>query len=645
MNNKITWKLPLLTALLASSILCLLMPLSMYDSNPSEFPMTAYSELLFYSCVLLVLVAIVFFLLFMAVKRWLPRFLLPSIGFLFGVSVALYAQGNLIGANYGALDGHVIQWELMRTTAIVNTLIWIACVSIPVLVMLFARRVAEKCLGLAVPILLAYVSLLSIMLFFANISAFDRKKLAGFTFDKFMELSSERNLVVIILDSFDRAIFDRLLEDDPIWRSRFAGFTYYHNTVSAYCYTVLALPQIVSGYGRPEEMTIWEYQRKAYSEAPFLRRANELGFAVDAYYDENVCPLEEELDGFGRFGNSVDNAPRFFSLANIGHYASLYYCAAFRYLPHLMKKWWVEHQDEFKERFYFDSNSMFSSKVELALAKGLKQEQFTLVPDKKIKFYHCASLHVPRFNLETARENLDMVCRFIDRTREASVYERTDFVIMADHGSINRCRPLFMCSNGTSEFKVTEMPFSYRHLCEAFLDSLNGGVITPIVSDSSGMIPIIDDPKRISSDIVVDEKVFPEIGTEFSGKGLELLATTAELDVVATEDGAKMTWNGKQASLWVPVEQQLQDGELCLRLTFDKTLSDANKPSLDVHFPDETPQSLECSLEPCPGGTIAVVKLPKFPDNIDKRIVKLILHQWDGDVVPSITKVKIGLCE
>lgn len=608
--------------------------------------MTAYSELLFYSGVLTIVAAALIFLLLLSVRRWFPKLLLPSIGLIFGVSVALYAQGNLIGANYGALDGHVIQWELMRTTAIINTLVWIACITIPLIVAIFARGFAEKCFGLAVPILLAYISLLSVMLFFANISAFDRKKLASFTYDKFMELSSERNLVVIILDSFDRAVFDRLLEEDPTWRSRFAGFTYYHNTVSAYCYTVLALPQIVSGYGKPEDLTVYEYQRKAYSEAPFLKAAQKLGFAVDAYYDETVCPLEEEFDGFGHFGNSVDNAPRFISAANIGHYASLYFCSVFRYLPHLLKKWWCEHQDEFKESFFFDVNSMYSNVVELSLSRRIKKEPFTLVPERKVKFYHCSSIHVPRFNLKTAKDDLEMVCRFFDRAREAGIYDKTDFFIMADHGSINRSRPLFMCSNGTDEFKVTEQPFSYRHLFEAYDDSLNGRRINPLVADLSEMVPMVEDPKLISSDIVVDEKVFPGIGTEFSGNGLELLATSAELDVVATEDGAKMTWNGKQASLWVPVEKQLQDGELCLRLTFDKTLSDANKPSLDVHFPGGTPQRLECSLEPCTGAeTTAVVKLPKIPDNTDKRIVKLILHQWNGGVAPSITKVKIGLCE
>lgn len=637
---KVNWPLLLLTSLLVSAITCLLMPFSMYDSNPSEFPMTAYSEVLFYSGVLAILVAAFVFLLLLAVKRWFPKLLLPAVGLLSGLSVALYAQGNLIGADYGALDGHVIQWELMRMTAVVNTLIWIVCVSIPVLMAFFARKVATKCFGIVVPIILAYVLLLFVMLFVSNISAFDRKKLAGFTFDKFMELSSEHNLVVIILDSFDRAVFDRLLKDDPSWRDCFRGFTYYHNTVSAYCYTVLALPQIVSGYGKPEDdMTVWQYQRKAYGEAPFLKTAQKLGFFVDAYYDENVCPLEEEFDGFGHFGNSVDNTPRFVSSDNFGHYASLYFCSVFRYLPHVMKKWWCEHQDEFKERFYFDGSSMYSTKVELALSKRLKKEQFSLVPEKKVKFYHCSSLHVPRFNLKTAREDLVMVCRFFDRAREAGVYDKTDFVIMADHGSINRPRPLFMCSNGTSEFKISEMPFSYRHLCEAFTDSLNGRAVRPIEATPSEMVPMIDDPKRTILDIV-DEKYFDGIGTEFVGNGLELLSTTADMDVVVVGDVGKIIWNGNAAIVGLPIEPELRGKELAVTLTFDKVLNSGLK--LTAQYSDASPQDVDYVMASDEGATEIAVMLPHAPMNVDKRIVKLHLGKWEGDAPPpSLVKVKI----
>lgn len=642
---KVNWLLSLLTSLLVSAITCLLMPLSMYDSNPSEFPMTAYSEVLFYSAVLAILVAVVVFLLLLTVGRWFQKLFLPAVGLLLGLSVALYAQGNLIGADYGALDGHVIQWELMRSTAVVNTLVWIACVSIPVLMAFFVRKVAVKCFRIVVPIVLAYVLLLSIMLFVSNISAFDRKKLAGFTFDKFMELSSERNLVVIILDSFDRAVFDRLLSDDHSWRNRFKGFTYYHNTVSAYCYTVLALPQIVSGYGKPENgLSIWQYQRKAYGEAPFLKTAQKLGFVVDAYYDENVCPLEEEFDGFGHFGNSVDNTPRFVSSDNLGHYASLYFCSVFRYLPHLMKKWWCEHQDEFKEQFYFDGSSMYSTKVELALSRKLKKEPFALVPERKVKFYHCSSIHVPRFNLKTAKEDLEMVCRFFDRAREAGVYDKTDFFIMADHGSVNRPRPLFMCSNGTDEFKISEMPFSYRHLCEAFTDSLNGRIIQPVAASPDEMIPMIDDPHRVALDVVVDEKLFDGIGTEFVGNGLELLATTVGMDVAAVGDVVKMIWNGNAAIVGLPIEAELQGKELAVTLTFDKAFSSGLK--LAVQYSDAPPQKVDSVIVPGEGSTEIAVTLPCAPKNIDMRLVKLHLDKWEGLVLPpSIVNVKIKCLE
>lgn len=632
--DKTSWKLPLLTSLLAGVALCLLMPFSMYDSNPSEFPRVSYAEVLVYSGVLAVAVTGGVFLVLVAVRRFAPRMLLPLVGLLVGVSIALYAQGNLIGADYGAMDGHVIQWDAMRSISLANSIVWCVFSFVPVLTSVFVPKAFERIVRYVVPIFLSYVVLLSAMLVFADLSAFDRRKPVGFTLDKLMELSSDRNLVVIVLDAFDRAIFDRLLEEDPSWRSRFAGFTYYHNTVSAFCYTNLALPQIVSGFANQEDgLSTWEYQRKAYDESPFLKKAMGLGYKVYAYYDEDDGPVEGDLDWADSFGSAIENANRFVSSDGIRHYGMLYFYSAFRYLPHELKKCWCAAEQKLRERF-----RLFSEKVEEALSLRLSTESFSLVPEKRVKIYHCFSIHVPMFSLERARENLEMVCRFVEKVREAGVYDKTDFFVMADHGSVNRCRPLFMCSNGTDEFKVSEMPFSYRHLCEAFVDSLNGRPIRPIEATPAEMVPIIDDPKR-SEITTVDGKFFAGIGTEFSGSGLELLATTAEMDVVVTNGTSRMAWNGNDAIIGVPVDVPLQDRELTLVLTFDGKLAEG--VDVAVQYAYKTPEEVECTTVPSEDSTDVIIKLPDMTQNPDKRFVKLHLRKWPAAPAPSIRRVKL----
>ena len=626
-------------SLLLGSVLFLLMPLSMYDSNPSEFPMVAYSEVLFYSAVMTMAVAGCVYSVLRIARRFSHRMFISAMALAFGLSLAFYVQGNLIGVDYGVLDGREIQWDSMRTTAVVNSLIWAACVLIPVIVAVRRPKLISRCLQVGASVFLSYVMLLCIMLVFMNISAFERKKPVEFTMDKLMELSSERNLIVIILDSFDRAVFDRLLENDPEWRRRLAGFTYYHNTVSAYCYTSLALPQIVSGYARPEEgLTVWHAQRKAYKEAPFLKHASQMGFKVDAYYDETVCPLPYEFDGFDLFGNVDANEAEFISGENARHYASLYFFSLFRYLPHTLKRTWCQYSGLFKERFYMN---MSSEKVELELCRRIQAEPFSLVPEKKIKFYHCSSLHVPTFSLQKAKESLEMVCRFINKTRVAGVFDKTDFFVMADHGSINRCRPLFMCTNGTSEFKTSEMPFSYRHLYEAFVDALSGRPINPVAAKPSEMAPIIDDPRR-GEMTPVDEKVLDNIGSSFFGIGLELLSTTAGLNVEMFSDCAKMTWNGEESIIGVPIGNLLQRGVVMLSVTFDRRHVSPAELGLSVQYSGQEPTRVDFESVLRPESTEVVVTLPDAKDILDKRLVRLILHKWKGSAPPSIIDLKVN---
>ena len=640
MQNKNAWSLSLMTSLLVSVITCLLMPFSMYDSNPFEFSRTAYFEVLFCSGMLAIVVAMMVFVVALVVQRLWPRVYLLFVGLMVGLCVALYAQGNLIGADYGALDGHVIQWDAMRVTAVLNTLLWCACLLVPVIGAIFWPRYAEWGFRRCVPIFLAYVSLLVIMLAVTNVSAFGRKQPMRLSLDRFMELSSERNLVVIVLDAFDRGMFDKLLSDDPTWRSRLVGFTYYHNTVSAFCYTDYALPQIVSGCVQPEGgLTVWDYQRKAYSDAPFLREAKDLGYKIEAYFDDAEAPVADDFSWMATYDNVIENANKHVSLDNLKYYWPLLFCSTFRYLPHELKKCWFLVNDCLK-----GTVCGISEEVEQLLSSRLDSGSFSLVKNKKVKIYHCFSVHIPIFNIEKAKESLELVCRFAAKVREAGIYDKTDFFIMADHGSINRCRPLFMCSNGTDEFKVSEMPFSYRHLCEAFSDSLNGRPIRPVEASAKEMVPIIDDPERVKISYI-DGKFFDGIGTEFFGTGLELLATTAEMDVVVTNGSSRMIWDGTDAIIGVPVEKCLRDCELSLTLTFDQVIS--NGLNLAVQYGFNNPQSMDCCYRVGQNGktTDVVVKLLDMSKNPDKRFVKLHFHKWEWTLpAPSIVKVKISPC-
>lgn len=637
MSNKTTWPLPLMISLLVSSIVCLLMPISTYESNPYEFSRLAYFEVLYCSVGGAVVVASLVFLTLLLVRHFCPNAYMPFVGLVFGLSIALYAQGNLIGADYGRLDGHIIQWEAMHLTAVVNTLIWCACIITPILGAMFWPKRAEWVFQRGVPIFLAYVMLFLFILVSTNDSVSGHKKPMRLSLENFMELSSERNVVIIVLDAFDRALFDKLLDADPTWRRCLSGLTYYHNAVSAFCYTNYAVPQIVSGCSHFEgDISVWQYQRKAYHDAPFLRRAKALGFEIDGYFDEP--PSDEDFLWAESSGKVIENANKYVSSDNLKYYWALFSCSAFKYLPHELKKFWCEVGS------YFNGDiCVFSEEVERCLSSRLLSESFSLVSAKKVKIYHCFSVHLPSFSIEKAKESLELVSRFVNKVREAGVYDKTDFFIMADHGSINRCRPLFMCSNGTDEFKVSEMPFSYRHLCEAFSDSLNGLPIRPVEASPAEMVPIIDDPERLTLN-GTDGMNFDGIGTEFSGNGLELLATTAEMDVVVTNGNSRMIWNGKEAIIGVPVDNGLRDGELSLTLTFDQVISNGLKlvgrdASNGLHVTN-------CVVTSAVGYTDVSAILPNIDNSPDKRFVKFTLCKWEGtQPAPAIVKVKLALAQ
>ena len=49
----------------------------------------------------------------------------------FGLTLALYIQGNYVRTDYGTLNGASVAWENYRQEAIRNTVLWIVCLAVP----------------------------------------------------------------------------------------------------------------------------------------------------------------------------------------------------------------------------------------------------------------------------------------------------------------------------------------------------------------------------------------------------------------------------------------------------------------------------------------------------------------------------------
>src|SRR5688500_15371211 len=104
-------------------------------------------------------------------------------------------------------------------------------------------------------------------------------------------LSSEKNVIVILLDAFQADFFSEVLEREPQLAQAFDGFTYFANAVGPAPTTYLAMPAIHSGIPYREGERLAETYRRSVVERSFMARLAGNGYdamLVNAML--NHCP-------------------------------------------------------------------------------------------------------------------------------------------------------------------------------------------------------------------------------------------------------------------------------------------------------------------------------------------------------------------
>lgn len=128
-----------------------------------------------------------------------------------------------------------------------------------------------------------------------------------------LEMSTDQNLVLLVLDTVDGDIMSQVIEHHPEYKETLSDFTYYNNTMSAYPFTVYSIPYLFSGEWYEDQEEFIEYAKRVYREAPFFDDLEARGYRM-GMYEEDAYRLEESMF---RFENMIDTTPRSLPLHNL----------------------------------------------------------------------------------------------------------------------------------------------------------------------------------------------------------------------------------------------------------------------------------------------------------------------------------------
>jgi hypothetical protein len=259
---------------------------------------------------------------------------------------------------------------------------------------------------------------------------------------RLVTLSSEKNVLVLLLDGFQSDFLSEMLEAEPRIAADLEGFTFFANAVGASPTTYLAMPVIHSGTHVADGQNLAAVYEEAVVRGSFVAKLAQAGYdamVVNAILGK--CPRGATCDNsdqlvHGRLVVGLDTA------------AFLIDLALFRAAPHVLKPWiYREGQWWSPWRLRVDIPRTSNGLLEL-LADGAKPG----AGRPTVRFVHLFSSHAPAtldarcgaieglqwtrpLAIGQARCAVAKLIGLLRSLRERGLYDQTAIFVIADHGA------------------------------------------------------------------------------------------------------------------------------------------------------------------------------------------------------------------
>lgn len=439
----------------------------LYFSNINEWQFR-YEEIL----PVAVLAAVLLFLILSTVMALLVRSetgIGRAVVFVTSLLLLMYLQ-NMIMNGVGFISGGIAYHSWLENA--INLLIWGCILSVPQIIMSkekLRKYIVKGAMFLSAALFLMQLVPLPMLLLSKREGGGYRpatqERLLG---DEQMTVSSEKNVIVFVLDAYYKGYFEDYLEKHPEEKETLCDFTYYDNVVSNAYYTVFSLPYMLTASDVDFGVSLAESNREAWrgSNADyFYSTMADLGYRAYLYTDS-----AEYAGGYENMRDRIVNVGEMELETETdaqGTYLEMSKLSLYRYMPYLLKEFFfvydsaeinahtkLLHDGEELPKIgtadptgamqtaAFYGVAVYNSDYLRVLDAGISVEN----GDHRVIFEHLSGMHDPYFqtdgttpaSLEEETEIcMDMMHRYMNQLKESGLYDDTCIIITADHGERN----------------------------------------------------------------------------------------------------------------------------------------------------------------------------------------------------------------
>lgn len=428
-------------AVSASFLLCLYAPLEIYFTNQSDFWFDFHTIIGMDLAAFAVIAILLFGLQFLA---YCIHYIAYRVVFIGGTVCffLLYAEGTLFAKNLPRLDGRQIDWSQYISHRLISVALLAGLVAIAlILLKIFKFKKLERGIRFVL-VCVSLVLLVTLITVAVRNNGFKKKTRTVISKKNEFTLSSDKNLIIFLIDATDGDTFDKVLADHPEYREELKDFTYYSDMGATYTQTNYSVPHILTGKWMESKDDYMKYINESFDESPLMGRLLSEGYRI-GFYEQQFYPAESEM--IHNFENVLQkdtfspNVPVFLK--------SQLKLVGFRYAPFDLKKkcilninkdFPVADKEYDPEGNYWEDNLEFLADMESAQIETVNEPYF--------KYYHVDGAHVPlRFDKDlniiengTYYQNVEaamtLSIRLLNKLKDSGVYDNSTIIIMSDHG-------------------------------------------------------------------------------------------------------------------------------------------------------------------------------------------------------------------
>lgn len=373
----------------------------------------------------------------------LNQFLPPCIS---AIAILAIMQGSILLADFGPLDGAKLDFSAYKVREILEIILWVSMI-------LTFIVYYEKFKPFLAKILFALFSFQLLLLGWQGISVkstinfstedlYKKEDSNARAFDPaYYELSSERNIIHIVPDSYQSNVFEELVMENPDYQDQLQGFSFFKNHMGLFPTTHLTIPVMMSGEvydGNSTFQQIWEN----IADNNLQQKLVETGYRSDMKrVQQHVCLTD------------YSNCFKYTKPTNKDEYYQLIDHGLFRTMPNVIKRLIYNNDYWLLLNYLTDTNSYkFQQSSEAIFFKDFTENlsvSDTTTP--MYKFFHLIPPHIPyRLDSECNLVNQRAISKaaqkdqshcvtrlmlgLVQKLKELDIYDKTMIVISSDHG-------------------------------------------------------------------------------------------------------------------------------------------------------------------------------------------------------------------